>query len=113
MLEAFETEAATSIMKDNPEDFLTWEEQERRIRAAQAHQAEIRRIIDLLPPYEEILAAMKRLGAPITAAEVGVGERLLNLSMHCAKDYRTRYTLFKLIDECGLEADYLSEYPLT
>lgn len=113
MLEAFETEAATSIMKDNPEDFLTWEEQERRIRAAQANQAEIRRVIGLLPPYEEILAAMKQLGAPVTAAEVGVGERLLNLSMHCAKDYRTRYTLFKLVDECGLEAAYLSEYPLT
>ena len=37
---------------------------------------------------------------------------LLNTSMHCAKDYRTRYTLFKLISECGLEDEYLAEYPI-
>ena len=56
---------------------------------------------------------MRELGAPLTASDMGVDERLLALSMHCAKDYRTRYTLFKLIDECGLEADYLKAYPLT
>ena len=32
--------------------------------------------------------------------------------MHCGKDYRTRYTLFKLLDECGLLEEYLSGYPL-
>jgi len=31
--------------------------------------------------------------------------------MHCGKDYRTRYTLFKLIDECGLLEEYLADYP--
>ena len=41
----------------------------------------------------------------------GVDEALLNTSMHCAKDYRTRYTLFKLLDECGLLEDYLKDYP--
>lgn len=42
----------------------------------------------------------------------GVDRDLLNLSMHCAKDYRTRYTLFKLLDECGLLEEYLKDYPL-
>ena len=112
MLTAFEAEAAQSIMRDNQADFLPWEEQERRIHAAQTHQEEIRRILAQLPPYEKIESAMRELGAPLTAADVGVDTRLLNLSMHCAKDYRTRYTLFKLIDECGLEAEYLKDYPL-
>lgn len=112
MLRAFESEASQSIMRDNPEDFLSWEEQERRIRAAQAHQEDIRRVIGMLPPYETIAAAMKELGAPMTPAEMDVDSQLLNLSMHCAKDYRSRYTLFKLLDECGLEADYLRAYPL-
>ena len=40
MLKAFETEAAQSIMRDNPEDFLPWDEQLRRIRTAQARQQE-------------------------------------------------------------------------
>ena len=112
MREAFEEEAAASIMRENPEDFLPWEEQERRIRAAQTHQADIRRVIGQLPPYERILRAMEELGAPLTPAQLGVDTRLLNLSMHCAKDYRSRYTLFKLIDECGLEDEYLKDYPL-
>ena len=112
MLAAFEPEAAQSIMRDNPEDFLPWDEQERRILAAQAKQAEIRRVIGLLPPYETILTAMRELGAPTTAAEMGVDAQLLNLSMRCAKDYRSRYTLFKLIDECGLHDAYMAAYPL-
>ncbi len=112
MLKAFEPEAAESIMRDNPEDFLTWEEQLRRIQTAQQKQREIREVIAQLPPYQTIVDAMKTLGALTTPAECGIDNTLLNLSMHCAKDYRTRYTLFKLIAECGLEEDYLAGYPL-
>ena len=112
MLHAFETEAANSIMRDNPEDFLSWDEQLRRIRTAQARQQDIRDAIALLPPYEDILAAMQKLGALTTPAECGIDEPLLNLSMRCAKDYRSRYTLFKLIAECGLEEKYFAEYPV-
>jgi len=112
MLKAFETEAATSIMRENPGDFLSWEEQLRRIQTAQQKQQEIRDIIALLPPYQTIYNAMKTLGALTTPTECGIDKKLLNLSMHCAKDYRTRYTLFKLIAECGLEDKYLCEYPL-
>lgn len=112
MLRAFEAEAAESIMRENPEDFLSWPEQLRRIQTAQAQQAELRRVIGLLPPFETVHGALAALGAPLTPAEVGVDEALLNLSMHCAKDYRTRYTLFKLIDECGLLESYLADYPL-
>lgn len=112
MLTAFEDEAGNSIMRDNPEDFLTWEEQERRIRAAQSHQQEIRDAIATMPPFEKIESAMKELGAPMTAEAMKVDDRLLNLSMHCAKDYRSRYTLMKLIDECGLQDEYMKGYPL-
>jgi hypothetical protein len=55
---------------------------------------------------------MQKLGAQMTADECGVDQELLITSMHCAKDYRTRYTLFKLLDECGLLKDYLADYPL-
>ena len=112
LLQAFEEEAAQDIVNECPEDFLTWEEQLRRIRAAQANQQAIRDAIAMLPPYQTILDAMKELGALITPAECGINSQLLNLSMHCAKDYRSRYTLLKLIAECGLEDAYLSAYPL-
>ena len=112
MRRAFEEEAARGIMAECPEDFLSWEEQLRRIHAAQARQQEIRDVIALLPPYQTILGAMQKLGALTTPAECGIDEPLLNLSMRCAKDYRSRYTLMKLIAECGLEDAYLSGYPL-
>ncbi len=109
---AYGEEAANAIIKDNPGDFLTWEEQLRRIEAARGHFAQIREVIYALPPLEKIQGAMKTLGAPMTPAELHVDEPLLNVSMHSAKDYRTRYTLFKLIDECGLMEEYLHDYPL-
>ncbi len=112
MLRAFGEEAAESIMNDNPDDFLTWEEQKRRIQAAQAHQQDIRNAFALLPKFENIYSAMKQLGAQLTPVDCGIDNTLLNLSMRCAKDYRSRYTLFKLIAECGLEDKCLSEYPL-
>ena len=81
----------------------------RRVSRARLHFSEIKCIIDELPPLEKIEDAMRRLGAPMTAYELGVDKEMLDLSMHCAKDYRTRYTLFKLIAECGLEDVYLEE----
>ena len=99
-------------MEENPGDFLTWEEQERRIHRAQEHMDEIRDAIALMPPFEQVKAAMEALGAQLTADDCGVDTELLNVSMHCAKDYRTRYTLFKLLDECGLIEKYLSDYPI-
>ena len=112
MIHAYGEANARAIMSENEGDFLTWEEQERRIRRAQQRIADIRAAIALMPPYEKVLAAMTELGAPLTPAECGIDAELLNTSMHCGKDYRTRYTLFKLLDECGLLEEYLSGYPL-
>ena len=109
---AYGEEAANAIIKDNPGDFLSWEEQSRRIQTAQANFQQLRDIILGLPELGRIQHAMRELGAPMTPAELNVDEPLLNVSMHCAKDYRTRYTLFKLIDECGLMEEYLKDYPL-
>jgi len=112
MQKAYGAQAAGAIMRENPGDFLSWEEQERRVKAAQANQDALRKAINALPPYETVLDSMRALGAPLTAADLGVGDALKNRSMHCAKDYRTRYTLLKLLDECGLMDQYLQEYPL-
>ncbi|MBQ6645280.1 MAG: sn-glycerol-1-phosphate dehydrogenase [Clostridia bacterium] len=110
MYRAFEKTAAESIMAENEGDFLSWEEQKRRILRAQARFAELKAIIEELPDCATIENAMRFLGCQMTPAECGVDEDLLNLSMRCAKDYRTRYTLFKLISECGLEEKYLGQY---
>ena len=59
-------------MSENKGDFLTWEEQERRIRRVQERFGEIKACIDALPPYETIRDAMRRLGAQMTPAECGI-----------------------------------------
>lgn len=112
MLKTYGEEGGVTIMEENEGDFLTWEEQERRIKRAQDRFADIRAVIEELPSYDRILNAMKVLQAHLTPEEEGIDEELLNISMHCAKDYRTRYTLFKTLDECGLLEEYLKGYPL-
>ena len=41
------------------------------------------------------------------AAAAGIDADALHTSLRCAKDYRERYTLFKLLDELGELEDYL------
>ena len=111
MLHAYGEEGGRQIMRENPGDFLPWEEQERRIRTAQARFEEIRAVIAAMPPLQKIKAVMTALNAEMTPEEEHIPDDLLRRSMHCGKDYRTRYTLFKLLDECGLLTEYLADYP--
>ena len=112
MLQAFGEEAGNAIMAENPEDFLPWEIQEQRVKQARDRFKDIRDAINGLPPLSKIESAFQTLWFPDSAEAIGIDEKLLNLSMHCAKDYRSRYTLLKLIDECGLQEEYLRVYPL-
>ncbi len=111
MRHSYGEEGGSQIMRENPGDFLTWEEQERRIRTAQARMDDIRAVIAAMPPLEKIREVMTKLGAEMTPEEEHIPDDLLRRSMRCGKDYRTRYTLFKLIDECGLLEKYLADYP--
>ena len=111
MKHAYGEEGGSAIMRENPGDFLTWEEQERRIRTAQERMDDICAVIAAMPPLEKIREVMMKLNAEMTPEEEHIPDDLLRRSMHCGKDYRTRYTLFKLIDECGLLEEYLADYP--
>ena len=106
--QAYGEEAARAIIAENPGDFLTDEEHARRIQRAVNRYADIRSVINDMPDLSVVRTAMQTLGAPTTPAEVGIDEELAALSMRAGKDYRTRYTLFKLLDECGLLESYLA-----
>ncbi|MDR1570311.1 MAG: sn-glycerol-1-phosphate dehydrogenase [Oscillospiraceae bacterium] len=112
MLRAFGESIGTTFMAENPEDFLTWEEQLRRVERAASNQLAIREELARLPSIDRIRNVMLKLGAPTTARELGVDSDLLKLSMRCGKDYRSRYTLLKLLDETGLLDDYLRDLPI-
>ena len=80
---------------------------------AKAHFAEIKSVIDALPDAAELEKVMRVLHSDMTPEDEHIDSELLNLSMHGTKDYRTRYTLFKLLEECGLLEAYLADYPFT
>ncbi len=109
MIACYGKTAAETIMAENPGDFLTAEELRRRAARAKERFADIAAVIDEMPSYEKVYEAMKRLGAPLTMAEIGVDADIEKTSLLCCKDYRTRYTLFKLIDEMGLSKQYIGE----
>ncbi|MDR1262356.1 MAG: sn-glycerol-1-phosphate dehydrogenase [Oscillospiraceae bacterium] len=107
MRRAFGNSIGEQFMRENPEDFLTWEERLRRVTRAVERRKDIQAELALLPPYDRIDGVMKALGAPLTAAEIGVDAEMEKLSLRCGKDYRKRYTLMKLLDETGLLEEYI------
>ena len=102
MLDYYGERAARDIMAENEGDFLTEEELRRRVTAIRDRFDEIAAEIALLPPRERIEDAMRRLGAPLTPADIDISDELAARALACGKDYRTRYTLFKSIDEIGM-----------
>lgn len=102
IIEKYGVKFGTSIMKENPDDFLTWEEQERRIDAVVAHEQEIRRELAFLPKWPEVKAIFERLGSPLTAQEIGLNDSQLLDALVYGKDYRNRYTVAKTADELGI-----------
>lgn len=111
MHHAYGVDGGDLIMRENPEDFLSWEEQKRRIETTQKRFAEIQQVIAEMPPLQKIEETMRKLNAEMTPEEENIPQELLRLSMWCGKDYRTRYTLMKTLDECGLLDEYLKDYP--
>ncbi len=105
---AYGAEAASAIIAENPGDFLDDQEHARRVQRALERQDELRDVINLMPPVASIRSAMELLGAPMLPNEIGIDAELTALSLKAGKDYRTRYTLFKLLDECGLLDQYLA-----
>lgn len=111
MLHCYGEEGGRQIMRENPGDFLTGEEQLRRIRRVKERIGEIRAVIGEMPPLEKVHSVMETLHSEMTPEEEHIPQDLLNRSMWCGKDYRTRYTLMKTLDECGLLEEYIRDYP--
>ena len=68
----------------------------------------VRAMDEELPPAQEITALMRKLGMPVTPADLGVsGEDARNAFVH-ARDTRDKYLLGNLLWDLGL----LEEFPL-
>lgn len=111
IMAAYGEEAGHMIIAENPDDFLSPEEQRRRIIRAQERWPEIRSIIADLPPYDTLVSVQKKLQAPRLPQDLQIAPDQVSLSLRMGKDYRSRYSLFKLLDECGLLESFLATLP--
>ena len=100
--EKYSPKIAQSIIRENPEDFIDWNEQERRIDAIIKNFALFKKELAFLPQWTDVQAIYKKLGAPFTAQEIGINRELLLDALLYAKDYRSRYTVFKSVAELGV-----------
>ncbi len=97
---------APKILKDNPNEYIEWNEQERRINAVILRMNTIRKELEFLPTSDEIVSILERIGSPIIASQLGVDNKMLKDSLMYAKDYRMRYTVFKTVNELGLLEEF-------
>lgn len=107
MLKLYGNVAGEELICENPPERLSDAEMAERLERIKKNAVGIRAAIDELPSPESVVSAMKALGAPVTAAQLGIPERLEKLAMRYGVYYRARYSLFRLMEECGLADKYL------
>jgi glycerol-1-phosphate dehydrogenase [NAD(P)+] len=103
------TQFGLAIIKENSGDFIPWEEQERRIDAFLSNYDAVREAFRIVPQWPELKAIYREVGAPCSAAELGIDRGLLEDALLWAKDYRLRYTLFKTAAEFGVLEDLVAK----
>ncbi len=108
ILEKYSPRIGEAILRDNPDEYLAWDEQKRRFQIIVDQFEAIRKELDFLPNTSEIIEMYQRVGAPYTAADIGIDTQLLEDALVYAKDYRNRYTVFKSANELGILGDVVN-----
>lgn len=102
IIKAYGEKLGKLILRENPDEYLNWEEQARRINALITRQDQIKEELSFLPGSQEIIGIYKDIEMPVTAEEIHIDDGLLRKGLLYAKDYRDRYTVFKSANELGV-----------
>ena len=106
--EKYGEKIGAAILRDNPSDFLDWEEQYRRFQKITTNMDRIRNELAFLPTTRQVKDMFVRLGAPYLAGDIDINDELLLNGLIYAKDYRSRYTVFKSANELGVLQDIIN-----
>ena len=109
ILAKYGSKIGRAIIRDNGDDYLTWSEQERRFNKLVANQDLIRRKLSFLPSASEMISIYAELDYPWPAEKLGIDDQLLLNSLLYAKEYRSRYTVFKSANEIGILPDLVGQ----
>jgi glycerol-1-phosphate dehydrogenase [NAD(P)+] len=99
-------EAAESVIAAHaPFLDLTEAEFDRLKRAILGRWEVIQEIAGAVPPAEELAGTLRRLDAPVTPADLGLGESDLARALRYASYLRNRFTVLKLARVLGLDLE--------
>jgi glycerol-1-phosphate dehydrogenase [NAD(P)+] len=106
LIENYPPGVAEEIMSVNPDWYLTWEEQDRRIDALVAYHEAYKKDCEILPDYHDIIRYLAHFGAPTSATKAGISRDVLKTTLIVTKDYRKRYSISQALGELGLLEDF-------
>ncbi|MFO7636508.1 MAG: iron-containing alcohol dehydrogenase [Clostridia bacterium] len=98
----FGEEVAGEIIASNPGEPVDDLILRTRIENLVLHRETLKGLASSLPGKETLMAFYKALGGKTSALEIGIDPDLLKKSLLYAKDYRSRYTVFKTAEELGM-----------
>jgi glycerol-1-phosphate dehydrogenase [NAD(P)+] len=105
LLEKYGAVVGRSIIDDNPHEPISREERLRRVENFKSNLSDIRKALSFLPSSENMRNLYRKLGGPLSAADISIGDNLLRDALLYAKDYRERYNIFKAAEELGVLED--------
>lgn len=108
LLDKYGDKVGNLILQNNPDEYLNWPEQLRRINTIKNSFKEIKKQLDFMPSSVEIRSIYEKLDFPLQSEEIGIDQQLLHNALLYAKDYRDRYTVFKSANELGLLEDLVA-----
>ncbi|MBN1624447.1 MAG: iron-containing alcohol dehydrogenase [Clostridia bacterium] len=102
LLKIYGITVGRSIVTDNPDEPISADERLKRVDIFLNKFNEIKEAMSFLPDYRDILSIYSKLGGPLNAEQIGIEKYLLKNALLYAKDYRSRYSIFKTADELGI-----------
>ena len=82
-----------------------------RLERIIANWDKIMEIVSALPRYDEVLALMKEIGAPVTAEDFDVTPEQMRTTFTMTKDIRDKYIASRLLWDLGLLEDAAMQLP--
>ncbi|MBN2852111.1 MAG: iron-containing alcohol dehydrogenase [Clostridia bacterium] len=112
ILRAYGEEVGNAVLQGNIEELITAQEHLKRLETFFRKRALINKDLAFLPQKEDIIHLFSFLDGPVKASDIMVGDDLLKQALLYAKDYRSRYNVFKLADELGILEELIDDMVL-
>jgi len=102
ILSAYGTIIGTAIIADNKDEPISLKEHQRRIETFLNNIDIIKEKMQFLPNRNNVSQLYKILQGATCAKDIDIDNTLLHSALLYAKDYRSRYNIFKLAEELGI-----------